>query len=142
LPADEQADFPAGRLLLHESSLDEAQADEGDSVLPTDSAGGQGLPVHGCEVVGQLLSDEVDDAVRTWMDAARQDPGFGNARTARWLLEAAIRRLALRADLDGKLVPGALSVADGAAIAYLVPPTEHADSDPRLAGFLAALGEA
>jgi len=62
--------------------------------------------------------------------------------------EAAATRLfaarleVLRADLDGKLEPGALSVADGAAIAYLVPPTEHADSDPRLAGFLAALGEA
>jgi nucleoside-diphosphate-sugar epimerase len=48
----------------------------------------------------------------------------------------------LPADLDGKLAPGALSVADGAAIAYLVPPAEGTDGDPRLAGFLGALGEA
>ncbi|MDQ1346002.1 MAG: hypothetical protein QG586_1533 [Pseudomonadota bacterium] len=62
--------------------------------------------------------------------------------------EAAAARLSaaglgvLRADLDGKPAPGALSVADGAAIAYLVPPPEGTDDDPRLAGFLGALGEA
>jgi nucleoside-diphosphate-sugar epimerase len=48
----------------------------------------------------------------------------------------------LRADLDGKLAAGALSVADGASIAYLVPPPEGAAKDPRLACFLGALGEA
>jgi nucleoside-diphosphate-sugar epimerase len=62
--------------------------------------------------------------------------------------EAAAARLSaaglevLRADLDGQLAPGVLSVAAGAAIAYLVPPAEGADGDPRLAGFLGALGAA
>jgi nucleoside-diphosphate-sugar epimerase len=48
----------------------------------------------------------------------------------------------LRADLDGTLDTGALAVADGAAIAYLVPPPEGATGDPRLAAFLGALGAA
>ena len=48
----------------------------------------------------------------------------------------------LRADLDGTLDAGALAVADGAAIAYLVPPPEGATGDPRLAAFLGALGAA
>jgi nucleoside-diphosphate-sugar epimerase len=62
--------------------------------------------------------------------------------------EAAATRLSaaglevLRADLDGRLAPGSLSVADGAAIAYLVPPTEGVDGDPRLVGFLGVLGVA
>jgi nucleoside-diphosphate-sugar epimerase len=60
--------------------------------------------------------------------------------------DAAATRLAgaeievLRADLDGKLEPDALAVADGSAITYLVPPPESAGGDPRLTGFLGALG--
>ena len=45
----------------------------------------------------------------------------------------------LRADLDGTLDAGALAVADGAAVAYLVPPPESAAGDPRLVAFLDAL---
>ena len=46
-------------------------------------------------------------------------------------------------DLDATAAPGALAkVADGAAIAYLVPPPDSGTSDPRLERFLAAVGPA
>ena len=46
-------------------------------------------------------------------------------------------------DLDATVAPGALAkVADGAAIAYLVPPPDGGTSDPRLERFLAAVGPA
>jgi len=49
----------------------------------------------------------------------------------------------VRADLDATLATGALApAADGAALAYLVPPPETGENDPRLARFLAALGAA
>ena len=49
----------------------------------------------------------------------------------------------LLADLDAPLLPGCLAtVADGAAVAYLVPPPESGIDDPRLERFLAAVGAA
>ena len=50
---------------------------------------------------------------------------------------------ALRVDFDGGIAPGALrSVADGADVAYLVPPPDSGRTDPRLAQFLLGLGDA
>lgn len=47
------------------------------------------------------------------------------------------------ADLDAPLLPGCLAtVADGAAVAYLVPPPESGTDDPRLERFLAGVGAA
>jgi len=47
------------------------------------------------------------------------------------------------ADLDAPLLPGCLAtVADGAAVAYLVPPPESGTDDPRLERFLAGMGAA
>jgi len=49
----------------------------------------------------------------------------------------------LLADLDAPLLPVCLAtVADGAAVAYLVPPPESGTDDPRLERFLAAVGAA
>jgi len=46
-------------------------------------------------------------------------------------------------DLDATAAPGALAkVADGAALAYLLPPPDSGTSDPRLERFLAAVGPA
>jgi nucleoside-diphosphate-sugar epimerase len=46
-------------------------------------------------------------------------------------------------DLEATAAPGALAkVADGAAIAYLVPPPDSGTSDPRLERFFAAVGQA
>lgn len=53
----------------------------------------------------------------------------------------------VRADLDAPIGPrlqaeALAAAADGAAIAYLAPPPDGGDGDPRLARFLAALGSA
>jgi len=47
-----------------------------------------------------------------------------------------------RADLDVRLGSNTLAIGEGAAIAYLVPPPEGAEDDPRLTHFLGGLGEA
>lgn len=60
-------------------------------------------------------------------------------QSATQLTEAGLE--VLRTDLDGRLDSDALAIADGAAIAYLVPPPESNNGDPRLACFLGALGE-
>src|SRR5512134_2655053 len=53
---------------------------------------------------------------------------------------AAARLEVLHVDLDGSVASSALAAAaEGAAIAYLVPPPEGADGDPRLVRFLDAL---
>ena len=79
--------------------------------------------------------------------ARRLQPDWRVAALAR--SEAAAARLAglgiepVRADLDAPLAQAVLaSAAQGAAIAYLVPPPESGCSDPRLEHFLAALGRA
>ena len=49
----------------------------------------------------------------------------------------------VQADLDAALPPHTLATTvDGAAIAYLVPPPDAGDADPRLGRFLVALGSA
>jgi nucleoside-diphosphate-sugar epimerase len=79
--------------------------------------------------------------------ARRLQPDWRVAALAR--SAAAAARLAslgidpVQADLDAAVAPGALAGdADGAAIAYLVPPPESGCIDPRLERFLAALGQA
>lgn len=50
---------------------------------------------------------------------------------------------AMIADFDDAAAAGALqAAAHGAAVAYLVPPPDSGSTDPRIAGFLAALGDA
>ena len=90
--------------------------------------------IAGCGYTGLRLARQLQPAWRV---------------TALARTESAAARLAslgidtLRADLDSLLAPAGLeAAADGAAVAYLVPPPEGSSGDPRLERFLAAMAAA
>jgi len=93
--------------------------------------------IVGCGYTGQRLASRLRPAWRVTATAR-------SAGAAARLEAAGIG--AVPADLDAPIGPlprAALeAAADGAAIAYLAPPPDAGDTDPRLARFLEALGSA
>jgi nucleoside-diphosphate-sugar epimerase len=93
--------------------------------------------IVGCGYTGQRLASRLRPAWRVTATAR-------SAGAAARLEAAGIG--AVPADLDAPIAPlprAALeAAADGAAIAYLAPPPDAGDTDPRLARFLEALGNA
>ena len=93
--------------------------------------------IVGCGYTGQRLASRLRPAWRVTATAR-------SAGAAARLEAAGIG--AVPADLDAPIAPlprAALeAAADGAAIAYLAPPPDAGDTDPRLARFLEALGSA
>jgi nucleoside-diphosphate-sugar epimerase len=92
--------------------------------------------IVGCGYVGTRLA-RVESARRPVLALVRSGP------RANELDAAGIRTM--RVDLDAtdpELQPALVAAATGAAIVYLVPPPEHATTDPRLESFLRQLGDA
>jgi len=90
--------------------------------------------IAGCGYVGRRLAGRLRHAFRV-VALARSNG------TAAGLLADGLETIV--ADLDADPAPPALApVAQGAAIAYLAPPPDTGTTDPRLARFLAALGDA
>lgn len=94
----------------------------------------QSCLIVGCGYTGRRLARRLQPRWRV-LATARSDPAAGRLRAAG--LDV------LPADLDGKVAPGSLeAAAGGAAIAYLAPPPDSGQDDPRLERFLGALGTA
>jgi nucleoside-diphosphate-sugar epimerase len=90
--------------------------------------------VAGCGYVGRRLAERMRPAWRV-IALARSPANVAALRAA------GIEAIAV--DLDSGQPPRELrSLADGGAVAYLVPPPDSGATDPRLEGFLAALGDA
>jgi len=90
--------------------------------------------IAGCGYTGMRLAERLRPAWRVTALARSE------SAAARF---AAASISPLRCDLDAERPPGELaSTAQGAAIAYLVPPPEQGTDDPRLRRFLDALGPA
>ena len=90
--------------------------------------------IVGCGYTGRRLARRLQSRWRV-LATARSDA------VAATLRDAGIGVVA--ADLDAAPAPAALEqAAHGAAIAYLAPPPDAGTDDPRLAGFLRALGTA
>jgi nucleoside-diphosphate-sugar epimerase len=92
--------------------------------------------IAGCGYTGSRLARRLQAA---WHVVALARSADAVAR----LETAGVRPIPFDLDASRGDDPGTLqSIADQAAIAYLVPPPETGESDPRLAHFLSALGRA